>query len=425
LGTDDDKENTITLTSWIKEIRTNLEKRGMDTVFHVIVRPLNGPAFEKYLLNEWGDISLEEVLLWLLELKNGVFGEDGERSPVCEFDMDNLIWSAEMIKNSITVKLWEEIESDLEYGATGPEIFMAVIKRFLHSSSSAARMLISKLQALRLVKEPGMNVDTFSKKVADLVQQIEGNHKRSVPEDLSTIVATCYLDTDVDEFKMEASGIFNQVDHNPKSMHWRQIIQQLKDKYRSLDGLNRWPHKGKKSHADEISALKGTINTLQQKVNGLNKSKGNQENGGGNERKCFNCGQTGHIKQNCPNSSNNGNSNNSGSDSNGSSQGSGNRQKHWRNTKPGDGQPHSKTVNGVEFIWCDKCNRWRAGNNKHTTANHKTKAELQASSNSGQGGQGGNQGGNGSGQTSGNTGGLRMMSSLFAGHVNITDSSLN
>jgi hypothetical protein len=46
-------------------------------------------------------------------------------------------------------------------------------------------------------------------------------------------------------------------------------------------------------------------------------------------------------------------------------------------------------VNGIEFIWCNKCNCWWLGNNKHTTSNRKPKAELWASSNSGQGGQDG------------------------------------
>jgi len=100
---------------------------------------------------------------------------------------------------------------------------------------------------------------------------------------LSTIVSTCFLDTDVDEFKMEASSIFNKVDRNPQSMTWREIIQLLKDKYRSLEGLNRWPHKGKKSHADEISVLNGTISTLQQKVNEFSKGNGNKGNQDGSD----------------------------------------------------------------------------------------------------------------------------------------------
>ena len=69
-----------------------------------------------------------------------------------------------------------------------------------------------------------MNVDTFSKKVSDLVGQIEGNHKQSIPADLTSLVAQCYLDTDVDEFKLGASELFNKLDKNPKAMSWRAVI---------------------------------------------------------------------------------------------------------------------------------------------------------------------------------------------------------
>jgi hypothetical protein len=267
-------------------------------------------------------------------------------------------------------------------------------------------MLITKLQALKLVKEPGMNVDTFSKKVADLVQQIEGNHKRSIPDDLSTIVATCYLDTDVDEFKMEASSIFNMVDQNPRCKSWRSIIQQLKDKYRSLDGLNRWPHKGKKSQADEISALKVTIDTLQQKVNEFQKggSDGNQD-----KRECHNCGKKGHIMSNCPDLQG---TNNGGTNANSSN---GNKSKHWTKIKPAEGESHSKTVNGIEYLWCERCGRWRSGEKKHTTSNHKTRAELQAAAGSSQGSSGGDN------QHQARVSGLRMTSSLLTGQIQIMD----
>ena len=110
----------------------------MDTVYYVVLRPMGQPVNEKYLMTDWGDLRSTEVQNWVRELKTGFINSDGSVCDVCEFDQDNLIWSAEMIKNSITVKLWEEIESDFEYGATGPEIFVAVLDRFQHSSSSAA-----------------------------------------------------------------------------------------------------------------------------------------------------------------------------------------------------------------------------------------------------------------------------------------------
>ena len=143
--------------------------------------------------------------------------------------------------------MWEEIESELPYGASGPEIFFAIMSKVQHSSASASRALMKKLDGMKLNKESGMNVETFATRITELVCRIEGCDANSIPQDLSTVVATCFLDTDVDEFKLTASSIFNKVDLDPSCMTWRQIIQELKTKYRSLDGLGRWPHKTKKN----------------------------------------------------------------------------------------------------------------------------------------------------------------------------------
>jgi hypothetical protein len=109
IGTEDDKDNTITLTAWINEIRAHMEQKGMDTVFWV--QP--DPADEVYLLKDWGELITDMVADWIIELKNGVDG-----ASVCQFDMDNLMWSGMMIKNSMSVRLWEEIEANMDYEAS-------------------------------------------------------------------------------------------------------------------------------------------------------------------------------------------------------------------------------------------------------------------------------------------------------------------
>jgi hypothetical protein len=313
------------------------------------------------------------------------------------------------------VRLWEEIEPELEFGATGPQIFVKVMRRIQHSSASASRALLQKLQEMKLNKEPGMNVDNFTVRITEVLRRIEGNDPESIPKDLSVIVAMCFLDTDVDEFKLEASTIFNVVDVNPQAMKWRVIVSKMKTKYRSLEGIGRWPHKGRKSSTDDLAALQGSLNALSQKFDGFQKGGGSNNQGKDlSEILCFNCNKKGHMSRNCPDKDKGGNQ--GGSGGGGAPQG-----ESWTRQKPGDDEPHTKKVDSVEYIWCDRCGRWRKDDNRHVTANHKTRAELatQAGTTPPTGGAPPVSAG-GAGNVpagGGNVGGLRMMGGLFCGIV--------
>ena len=64
LGTEDDKDATITLTTWINELREEIESTGMDTVFWV----MKGMK-ETNLLSDWGAISRDMLNTWIDHLK--------------------------------------------------------------------------------------------------------------------------------------------------------------------------------------------------------------------------------------------------------------------------------------------------------------------------------------------------------------------
>ena len=50
----DEKTSKITLTSWVNTIRSYMEERGMDTIFHVFDAPMNSKI---YLLTNWDSAS--------------------------------------------------------------------------------------------------------------------------------------------------------------------------------------------------------------------------------------------------------------------------------------------------------------------------------------------------------------------------------
>jgi hypothetical protein len=258
-------------------------------------------------------------------------------------------WSGQLglaVRNSITVRIWEEIETGLNYGATGPEVFLTVMRRIQHASASTIYTLLQKLN-----KDPGMNVDTFTTKVPEMVHRIEGNATKSIPSDLSTVVATYSPAIDVDEFKLTTITIFNIVDLDPTAMIWRDIVSDMKTKYHSLEGISHWPHKIRRSTSDELPDLQGSLNTLSQKLDGLQKGAGsNQGQKDLSEIQCFRCRKKGHYSRNCPDEEKGGN--------NGNSRGGGKSQgESWTRQKSAAEDPHTKTVDSIEYIWCNHCGR--------------------------------------------------------------------
>ena len=394
LGLAEEKDNAITLTAWCRELRQKSEDTGLDTVFHVYDPSSRHP--EQLLFDDWGSISMDRVTTWVQDLRTGVKRADGTREPVCNWDLDNLAWSADMVKASVTFKLWREIESSLPPRATGPEIFKTIVSHLKFPSASTSRALLEKLAALNVTKEPAMNVQTFAVKVLELVDEIEACDQRTIPPDLSTVLATCFLGTGINTFEAEATDIFNAVDDDPTAYTPRQIVTQLKSKYVSLEARGLWPHKSsqQKQH-DELSLLQGKLNQLQQKVNsfgGSNNNKGSSQTQSSSKGKdlsnvvCFRCKKKGHMKRDCPlNKGDNKSSANSSSKSSLQQTSSGPDVASWQLEPPGPNQPEVKTVSGEEYKYCTKCvvprygkPIWRKGPGRHTTTEHKTKAELAA-----------------------------------------------
>jgi hypothetical protein len=280
-GLADEKSTyTISLTEWVREIQKKLEDGGMDTVFRLYDATSTTP--ERYLLEKWGTIQEQEVTEWLNDLMVAGVKYDAQdatkRAPLCDFDLDNLTWSGDMIKDSISRKFWSEIQSLLK-GKTGPRIFYAVVTRLQHTTATTARDLVKKLEALKLTKEPGMDVTTFSKKVTDLIDQINDCGERNLPIDLSLVVIGLYEDTGVSKFDLQQTILFNEINKDVKAYAPKQVVEKMKDAYFALTCINKWPHKNQKSKNDEMAVMKATINTLQQKIESLKpKAEGNNNN---------------------------------------------------------------------------------------------------------------------------------------------------
>ena len=397
LGLSEETTYTISLSSWIREIKKELEDCGLDTVFY-IYNPTS-PVQEVSMFDMFGTVTDLQLDHWISHLRvDGVLKANNTNEDVCYFDIDNLDWSGDMMKNSISWKLWRDIEG-LSPGMSGPEIFLAVCKRTQHTSASTCRALVTKLQGLRLNKEPGMDVNRFSLRIIEMLEKIEKCSDDSIPNDLSLVVAECYQNTGVGPYDLEATTWYNKCDDDPKCMAPRQFIARMKAKYTSLESKNQWPHKNQKQKQDELAAMNGKLNALTQKfdsfkpggqANNQNKQGGKNKTGGNasaNKRKCYHCGKEDHIKPHCPTKDDGKpdvvarTGGNSGGGNDGNSGGSQNNSiPAWMNKGPGSGEPETKTVEGVEYKYCHNCKlgplkkpMWRSGKKAHVTADCKSK----------------------------------------------------
>ena len=208
------------------------------------------------------------------------------------------------------------------------------------------------------------------------------------------VMYTCFLETGISTFDLAATTLYNELDGDPTKKTPTEVLEQMRDKYVSLTGKNMWPHKSQKQKQDELSAMKSTMNTLQQKVDSFTKKGGSGSGNNNNsnnsskakstadhsDKTCYGCGKKGHIRPNCPDKKNSGKSGNSG----GSSNNSGSSIAEWMLKAPATGESEVKTVDGVEYKWCSKCKlgkdkkpMWRSGNKRHVTSECRTKQSKQ------------------------------------------------
>ena len=73
--------------------------------------------------------------------------------------------------------------------------------------------MVHDLSEMSFIKEPGQDVDKFGNKISELARKIEGSG--SSPPDLTVLVAKAFLNCTVEEFKIPALSVFNDVETDP------------------------------------------------------------------------------------------------------------------------------------------------------------------------------------------------------------------
>ena len=345
----------VSFKTWIDQIRDEIEQRGMDTVFRIV----EGDA-ETYILDTFGKASRDIVAKWVTTLsETGVGGK-----PVCTFDKENLRMSGTMIRHSLDIDMLKKLESDVPAQATGPEVFAAVVNIHQALSSSAVRVLVAKLQALKLSKEPAENVESFADKVSDIAKRIQGTGPETCPHDLHTLVYECFIGSSTQIFQSNVILVYNRADQgDPAVRNWDKHVAEFKSRYRTLKIKKMWEAEKHHKEKSEIQALKATVKRLE-KTSTI--AAAPKTGGGTDTRKCYHCGKEGHIKPNCPDKDKPKVAGAGATPSAGTAPPSG----FSRKTGPKEGEAHTKNAEGKAWKWCRTCKQWNEGDKAHLTAEH-------------------------------------------------------
>ncbi len=147
-----------------------------------------------------------------------------------------------------------------------------------------------------------------------------------------------------------------------------------------MRGNKQWPHANAKQQKDQVATLSSKLNTLSQHLDSIDKNT-NPRGGGrsGKQPTCWGCGETGHIKSNCPNKDKWEDKDKEKSSQTPKFSGA----KPWMFKAPAEGESEVKMVEGVEYKFCKHCKlgkqkkpMWDTGSKAHISSKCRTKKKL-------------------------------------------------
>jgi hypothetical protein len=268
---------------------------------------------------------------------------------------------------------------------TGPELWMRLVSDIYADTIQRMELLKDEVRNIQLKNFKGENVKEYAIKVMEICTELENG--MALPANICITINNQLVKCSVADFRIEFQGIRKTLndelrEYNGKSqtvIHemaiknkyytYHTILEDATTSYLNLKQSKMWGpdvdnlDRGQAPEINLACLTYAEFNTLIQKAvnaslrgsnDNENNSKDSKENGSdGLDVICFYCKQKGHYKKNCEKLLKKLN-------------GNGNEQA-WKSQAPKHDEDEMKTVNGLEWQWCAKCQFWRTS---HGTEDH-------------------------------------------------------
>jgi hypothetical protein len=288
------------------------------------------------------------------------------------YDIQDLQWSQEMVKNScdedLATKVMERLRRIPDEEKGGALFYYIMIKLIQTDTEQAVRVLTEKLEKLSLKTLAGENVFTACSLIRGVIERLEIVGK--VPHDVDTTVMRILQTSSVDKFNSTFSTLeqsrFLGVMVATTVEQMLILAEKLYTSIISDEGWTGFGRVGKSTFtmSDDRTVTIGNSTFVIGDDGEIKKALPPRADG----PVCWKCGKAGHLAWQCPNKQGGGGGGGGrGAGGGGRGTGRGDGKGSIKRIPPKPGDSHERTVNGINMYWCGTCASW---NSTHLTADH-------------------------------------------------------
>jgi len=343
-------QTIYSVTMRVAELEQKIRMYAFDDVFG-LAKPTRGapddPGPRPNILSSYTSMTVEDV-----RASTRWYRRYGQA-----WDLESLTWSEEFVKNScdpvLREKVMEQVSQLDELERGGPTFFIVMIKLITTITEEGVRALTAKVATMKINKYEGENVMTVVSYLRGAIACLQNVNK--LPHDIVAQVCDIMQTSSVEEFNKYFEMAKIAIHLQMKTFTVEELLATAQATYQELYNKGVWTNGGNNSAFNARGKQQG-----ERRPRGV----------------CWNCGEAGHMSNQCTKPKkqdgdrNNNNSNNPAP----------NADRAWTTKPPGSGESHEKehpTGSGTKWRWCGRCKRWTVGRKMHFTKDHKAKNQNQ------------------------------------------------